>query len=735
MKSDHSEVVRKHVTIMFTDIAGYTALMGSDEDRAFKILRRNRAIHQDLAKKYDGKLIKELGDGMLLSFNLPSDAVRCAIEIQTTCKAEQIPLKVGIHDGEVTFEGMDVFGDGVNISSRLQADARKGNIYVSDSVYRNVKNKKDIRSRFIDEKSYKNVDEVIKVYQIITSEDELLEKPTRAQKTWRKNLNYALAAVLGLAIVVILIWKFYPSNIGDQERSIAVMPFSNETADSSNIYLANGMMEEIRNSLAKIGDLRVLSKTSTQKYRATTLSLFDIADELNVNYLVEGSIQRQGDILKINTQLIDIKNDDNIWAETYRSGINNVFSVQSEVAQAIAGQLKAIISPEEMKVIEAKPTNNDEAYDLYLRGKEFFNRGGKSNLNMAINFYERAIDLDSEFALAYAWLGMAYFQQSFWDDYFKENFGDTMKYFANKALSLSPDLSDGYWLLAEYYWQTAEYDSCIVYAKNASDLNPNNGYAYEIMGKGYYFNRDYPNALINFEKCRRILIGDNVQYPRILDWFSTVYMAIGDYEEAHKYREEIVNYNPNDGYWGLWLLNLMKMEFDLSKIYLDSLCALDSVGWCRFSLMYYYIFSGQLEKLKPENDHLDLFSITEPHWKAYILTKLNRHEDAKEYYDQSFEYLQKTIELERITGKGGINPYDLAAQFAWIGNKEKAYEILYYMEKEQNLEGWMVWWMDYDPRFEAIREEDAFKEIIQRQEERYSEIRAEIETMETAGVF
>ena len=115
-ESGNSTVLRKHVTIMFTDIVGYTALMGSDEDRAFEILRKNRTIHQDLAKKYGGTLIKEMGDGMLLSFNLPSDAVRCAIEIQTTCKVEQIPLKVGIHDGEVTFEGNDVYGDGVNIT-------------------------------------------------------------------------------------------------------------------------------------------------------------------------------------------------------------------------------------------------------------------------------------------------------------------------------------------------------------------------------------------------------------------------------------------------------------------------------------------------------------------------------------------------------------------------------------------------------------------------------------------
>jgi TolB-like protein/lipoprotein NlpI len=512
------------------------------------------------------------------------------------------------------------------------------------------------------------------------------------------------------------------------------MPFSNVTADSSNIYLANGIMEEIRNSLAKIRNLRVSSKTSTKKYLASTLSLFEIADELNVNYLVEGSIQRQGDILKIHAELIDVQNDDHMYAETYTSDINEIFSVQSEVAQAIAGHLKVIISPEERKIIEKKPTLISEAYDLYLRGKEFFNRGGESNLNMAINFYERAIELDKNFALAYVWLGMAYFQQSFWDDYYKENFGDTMKYLANKALMLNPDLSDGYWLLAEYYWQRAEYDSCIEYAKNAIDLNPNNSYAYEIMGKGYYYTRDYSNALINFEKAREILVGDIDRYPNILDWLGTFYMAIGDFNKAHEILEEILDYDLFMGYTWLSFLNLFYGDFNNAKIYLDTLCALDTNA-CRFPLMYYYIATEKFEKFNPEQDDLGLFSLANDVWKSHILTNLNKEKEAKEYFDKAFDYLNKTIELKRIDGTGGLSQYDLSAQYAFIKEKDKAFEILYEMEELQNLEGWMLWWMPYDPRFESIRNETEFTAIIERQNNRYAEIRDQIDELEKAGVI
>jgi TolB-like protein len=568
---------------MFTDIVGYTALMGSDEDRAFEILRKNRNIHNKILEEYNGKLIKEIGDGMLMSFNLPSDAVRCAIKIQETCKAEQIPLKIGIHDGEVTFEGSDVFGDGVNISSRLQADARKGNIYVSDSVYRNVKNKSDIKSRYVDEKAYKNVNELIKVYQILTGDEEhLAEHPgiKKVGKSRKSKMLNIFQGILILSIAAILIWKFMSIFDKSQiERSIAVMPFSNETPDASNIYLANGMMEEIRNNLAKIGDLRVLSKTSTDKYRDTHLSIIEIADQLNVNYLVEGSIQKQGEIVKIHAQLINIGNDDHMWAETFTSDINNMFSIQSEIAQLIASQLKAIITPEEKKILETKPTINSEAYDLYLRAREYFHRGGKSNINMAINFYERAIKLDPKFALAYSWLGMAYFKQTVSDNFLEENFADTLLYFANKALSINPNLSDGYWLRSEYYRRLAEHDSSIVDARLALKFNPNNGQAYKTLGLNYYSKKDFANAFINLEKARKLIIGDMDQYPDILDYYATFYMSIGDFDKSKLKLVEMIDYKPQQAYFSLWFLNLAKGKFDKSKSYLQKRMILIYSPW------------------------------------------------------------------------------------------------------------------------------------------------------------
>jgi len=161
---------RRLAAIMFTDIVGYTALMGKDEDRAFDMLRRNHSLHQDLIEKHNGNLIKEIGDGTLASFPLASNAVRCAINIQEEARNQNIPLKIGIHEGEMVFAGADVLGDSVNIASRLQEDAQTGCIWISASVYRNIKNKADIKAKFLAEKTFKNVDEPIKIYSVFCKE-------------------------------------------------------------------------------------------------------------------------------------------------------------------------------------------------------------------------------------------------------------------------------------------------------------------------------------------------------------------------------------------------------------------------------------------------------------------------------------------------------------------------------------------------------------------------------------
>jgi len=365
---------RKHAAIMFTDIVGYTRLMGTDEEKAVDMLSRNRSIHQSCIERFNGTLIKEIGDGILASFSLASEAVRCAMEIQKECKEQGIPLKIGIHEGEMIFSGSDVIGDGVNIASRLQEDAQEGCINISAVVYGNIRNKADIQVRLIGEKTFKNLPEPMKVFRVACFEmdNEDIQIQTQ-QKFSIKYIYYTVAGIILIIITVLAIQYLQKQTsppIINKEKSIAVRPFWNESVDPENEPFVNGITEDIRNNLAKISDLRVISRGSMEKFRDTNLTTSEIAKEVNVSYLLEGTVQRFGNLVKIHAQLIDADIDDHIWEETFERDISDIieiFKVQSEIAQIIAKELYSTITPEEKRIIEIIPTTDLNAYDFFMR--------------------------------------------------------------------------------------------------------------------------------------------------------------------------------------------------------------------------------------------------------------------------------------------------------------------------------------------------------------------------------
>lgn len=274
---------------MFTDIVGYTALMGSDEERAFQLLRKNRNIQRPLIRKHHGEWLKEMGDGVLASFYTASDAVRCAGEIQHAAHAAGISLRIGIHEGEVVFAGGDVLGDGVNIASRLEEMAAAGCIFVSGAVYRDIKNKAGIDAVFVEEKSFRNVDEPIRVYKVSCRETEPLLPEARRLTVIRWPWRYAAAGMLVL-LAGILVWRVWmPANSGIiakravtsvTDNSIAVLPFLYLSEDPDKKYLAEGVADAITSHLARISELRVTARTSVERYRNHSMDVRDIGKEL-----------------------------------------------------------------------------------------------------------------------------------------------------------------------------------------------------------------------------------------------------------------------------------------------------------------------------------------------------------------------------------------------------------------------------------------------------------------------
>jgi TolB-like protein/class 3 adenylate cyclase len=447
---------RRHIAVIFTDIVGYTKLMGENEDKAFDMLKRNHTIHATLIKKYNGKLVKEIGDGTLASFPLASDAVRCAMDIQKEAKSQNIPLKIGIHQGEMVMAGGDVLGDGVNVASRLQESAEEGCISISGAVYRDVKNKAGITAEFLEDKEYKNVDEPVKVYNVLCGEKEEVQEAL-PEKSLNKRSYYIIGGIVGLFLVVALIWIFYPNQQAIVQeivvdKSIAVLPFTDMSPDKDQEYFSDGMMDAILMHLCKIGDLKVTSRTSIMQYKGTTKTTPQIAEELGVAHILEGSVSKSGDRIRIIAQLIDATNDKHLWAETYEKDISDVFAIQGEVAQKIASSLKAQLSTDVKERIEAEPTDNLAAYDYYLKGNEAYWRVWSAIDDKpafeSIDYYEKAIELDVNFSLAYTGLG-----RSFW-------------WLAGIASNTDrPDL----------------YRKSKMYLKKAIELDPYNGWAYAEM--------------------------------------------------------------------------------------------------------------------------------------------------------------------------------------------------------------------------------------------------------------
>jgi len=453
---------RRLAAIMFTDIVGYTALMGSDEDKAFDMLKRNHTIHENLIRQYNGKLIKEIGDGTLASFSLASDAVRCAIDIQKGCKEQNIPLKIGIHEGEMVFTDADVLGNGVNIASRLLDSAEDGCITISGSVYRDIKNKAGIRTEFIEEKVLKNVDGPIRIYEVTCEEF----SPFKSNK---KDIE-----------------PRPPS-----KKSIIVLPFVNMSPDPDQEYFSDGLTEEIITDLSHIHDLLVISRSSAMTFKGTKKKIREVASEVNVHYVLEGSVRKAGNHLRITAQLIDAVNDSHLWAEKYSGTLDDVFDIQEKVSRSIVDALQVKLNSLEKKKITEHPIDNIKAFELHLRARHEMFRVTKESLNHSVQLIKNGINILGENEILYANLGLAYLYLYIFISKEDKSFIKKAEDCIEKVFSLNPESSHGHSLKGNLYLRLGDIRKAINEFRKALEIDPNEeislfflGFFYALSGKG-----------------------------------------------------------------------------------------------------------------------------------------------------------------------------------------------------------------------------------------------------------
>jgi TolB-like protein/class 3 adenylate cyclase len=475
---------RRLVAIMFTDLVGYSALTQQNEALAMELLEQHRSMLRPLFEKHSGREIKTTGDGFLIEFSSPLNAVNCAIEIQgnlhshnlTAPEERKIDIRIGIHLGEVEERDGDIYGDGVNVAARIEPLAETGGICITDAIYPHVSSKIQLPIESIGTPELKNIQIPVEVYRI--------------QLGWKSISHSSDSETLAQVV---------------DEKSIAVLPFQNMSADPENEYFSDGITEDIIAHLAQIGELKVISRTSSMQYKDASKSIREIGQELGVNNVLEGSVRRAENQVRIVAQLIQTDTDKHLWANTYDRELTNVFEIQSDVAQQIASALKAHVSGEVQAHFEQAPTTSMEAYELYLKGMELGKRVDESFIKQAIEFFERAIALDPQYALAYARLAESHFYlANFIKRPPKELFQKVVQ-LAEKALELDPNLVDPLISLAkvkalQYWdWSGAEAD-----LRHAIELSPNHAPAYAALGWILECHERFEESLAFYRKTQEL---------------------------------------------------------------------------------------------------------------------------------------------------------------------------------------------------------------------------------------
>jgi len=437
---------------MYTDIEGYTALTQSDESLAMKLLESHRALIRPVFAKYSGREVKTMGDAFLLEFDSALQATECAVEVQKVLRvynetaSRKVPVRIGIHAGDVIHREGDVYGDAVNIASRIVRLAAGGEICISAQVYDQVHNKIPYALLKLGPVALKNVPFPTDVYK--------LELPLQTS-----SMN--------------AVWK--------QDRNrVAILPLVNLTNDPNDEYFADGMTEEMISTLSNVSGLTVISRTSTMQYKGVKKNLVDIGRELGAGTLLEGSVRKAGNRVRITVQLLDAREDKHLWAQSYDRELQDIFAVQSDVATKVADALKVKLLDRETAQLRKKPTENTEAYLLYLKGREFWNKRSESAVRKAIEYFQLAIDADPDFALAFVGIADSWSVLQTWGYASTIEAAPKMKQAVLKALKLDETLAEAHATYAfelalyEWKWEAAEVEF-----KKAIELNPNYGTAHQ----------------------------------------------------------------------------------------------------------------------------------------------------------------------------------------------------------------------------------------------------------------
>jgi TolB-like protein/class 3 adenylate cyclase/Tfp pilus assembly protein PilF len=501
---------RQLAAIMFTDIEGYTAIMQQNEHKALTLKDRHRLVLETEHSHFDGKIVQYYGDGTLSIFSSVVQAVKCALEMQKAyCQWPTVPVRIGLHVGDVIINDGHIFGDGVNLASRIESLGVPGSVLLSDKVMDEIRNQPDIKAHSLGTFKFKNVEKEVEVFAL---EDEALVQPQRESlkgKTEEKK----------------------PATVpGSFNKSIAVLPFVNMSNDPEQEYFSDGIAEEILNSLSHLKNLDVAGRTSSFQFKGKNIDLRELGKKLGVTAVLEGSVRKQRNRLRVTAQLINVEDGFHMWSEKYDREMDDIFAIQDEIALSVTENLKITLLDKEKSIITGTvPTENKMAYDLYLKGRFYWNRRGPG-LKKALEFFLQSAQLDPEFSLAHAGIADTYALFAFYSLLPPHDVIPKAKQAAERAITLNPSRVEPYSVLAyitsfyDWNWEKAEKEF-----QNAISINP--AYApahYWYSNYLSFVKRDFQHSADEAQKA----IDLDPFIPHTHNTLASLYITFGKFEEA-----------------------------------------------------------------------------------------------------------------------------------------------------------------------------------------------------------
>lgn len=707
---------RKQSIVYFSDIVGYTLLMGKDEDHAFDLMKQNLELHQEVFTKYRGKVIKELGDGILAIFETADEAITASLEIQTEWqKTKELELRIGLHCGGVILDHGDVYGDAVNIASRVQSIGAPSCVLFSSKVLDQIPEDSHFTYVSLGPFKLKNVSKELELYALtnkplsVPKRAEMIKKvKSQEREPWKFWVGLAATLLILLFLIYSLVWNNYT---WEKDKSVAVLPFTNVNEKSPQDAFSIDITQEIISQLSEIADIKVISYASIKDISDSNLDLDSLGEALEVSTILKGSIQYLDEMTKVNVQLIDIEENKNLWTESFIRSGENLLHIQSIIAKEISRVLGISLTAKEEAEIGKVITESPEAYNLYLLAKKEYSNYNMEGYSRAAEYFQKAISIDRNFTMAYAGLADTYSQfaantaESAWYDssnivtekgllidpnsaelyktrgntfYYQSKLESAKKSFEN-ALLIKPNYSEAIGNLATVDFIQGNLEEALNGEIRSASLNPNNQVPFRIAGWIYRIIGNNAEALEWLNKSLNI-----APNPVTYSLIGTAYISENRIEESKKLIPEILEKNPTtDGYESAGLIDFFSRDFTGAREnYEKSILA--------------------FENFKED------FYFTVPINYSFLLIQEGEFQIADSMLNNSIFIREDALSR----GEKDANIlFDLACAYAV---KKQTGESLKYLE-EAFENGWRdLFFIDYNPIFDHLRSNLEYRKILQK---------------------